>query len=134
MDRVLGMNALRFWQLIRIFWTWFRDVGPAREPERRSLKLMQRWLSDAQREQFDTRGYFDVIGSHTRRRYRIRAGTSTNIVELDGVGRSIAGWCFVPAESLPTGDVMLAQKIALENDEESALKVARSFAPLPHMR
>jgi hypothetical protein len=95
---------------------------------------MQRWLSDAQREQFDTRGYFDVIGSRTGRRYRIRVGTSTNIVELDSFGRSIAGWCFVPGESLPTGDVMLAQKIALENDEESALRVARSFAPLPHMR
>jgi len=94
---------------------------------------MQRWLSDAQREQFDGRGYFDVIGCHTGRRYRIRAGTSTNIIELDSSGRSVAGWCFVPAECLPTGDVMLAQKIALENDEKSALKVARSFAPIPRM-
>jgi len=95
---------------------------------------MRRWLSAAQREQFDARGYFDVIGSHTSRRYRIRPGTSSNIVELDGFERSVAGWCFVPAESLPVGDVMLAQKIALENDELSALKVARSFPPFPGMR
>jgi hypothetical protein len=30
---------------------------------------------------------------------------------------------------LPVGDVMLAQKIALENDEQAALAVARSFHP-----
>jgi hypothetical protein len=95
---------------------------------------MRRWLSDAQRKQLDSRGYFDVIGNHTGRRYRIRVGTSTNIIELDRFGHSVAGWCFVPAESLPSGDVMLAQKIALENDEEFALTVARAFRPLPHMR
>jgi hypothetical protein len=124
------MNAVNVRRLFRLVWERFRDAGPAREPERRSLKLMQGWLSDAQREQFDTRGYFDVIGSHTGRRYRIRTGTSTNIVELDSFRRSVAGWCFVPAGNLPTGDVMLAQKIALENDEESALKLARSFGPI----
>ena len=124
---------MSFRRIFRIVWERFRDAGPAREPERRSLNLMQSWLSDAQREQFDSRGYFEVIGSHTGRRYRIRAGTSTNIVELDSLGRSVAGWCFVPADSLPTGDVMLAQKIALENDEESALQVARSFAPIPRV-
>ena len=134
LGRVLSVNAVSFWRLIRLAWEWFYYAGLRREPERRSLKLMRRWLSAAQREQFDTRGHFDVIGSHTGRRYRIRAGTSTNIVEVDSIGRSIAGWCFVPAESLPTGDVLLAQKIALENDEESALKVARSFAPFPSMR
>ena len=134
MNGMISINAADAWRLARFAWEWFRDVGPAREPERRSLKLLRRWLSATQREQFDARGYFDVIGSRTGRRYRIRVGTSTNIVELDSFGRSTAGWCFAPAESLPTGDVMLAQKIALENDEESALKVARSFAPLPHMR
>jgi hypothetical protein len=110
-------------------WEWFRYAGPAREPERRSLKLMRKWLSAAQRSQFDARGYFDVVGSHTGRRYRIRLGTSTNISELDGIENSVARWCFVPRENLPVGDVMLAQKITLENDELSALAVARSFDP-----
>lgn len=134
MDRVVSINAISVWRLVRLAWEWFRYAGPAREPERRSLKLMRRWLSAAQREQFDARGYFDVTGSHTGRRYRIRSGISTNIVELDGFERSVAGWCFVPAENLPVGDVMLAQKIALENDERSALKVARSFPHIPGMR
>lgn len=74
-----------------------------------------------------TRGYFEVIGSHTGRRYRITTGYSTNICELDSFGHTVARWCFVPVESLPAGDVMLAQKIALENDEQAALKLARPF-------
>ena len=116
-------------QLLRAVWEWFRYAGPASEPERRSLKLMRQWLSSAQRSQFDARGFFDVVGSHTGRRYRIRLGTSTNISELDGLENSVARWCLVPCENLPAGDVMLAQKIALENDEKSALAVARSFSP-----
>jgi hypothetical protein len=34
---------------------------------------------------------------------------------------------------LPIGDVMLAQKIALENCESSVLAVARSFVPTVFM-
>jgi hypothetical protein len=127
MNGVISISAIDVWRLARFAWEWFRDAGPAREPERRSLKLMRRWLSNAQREQFDARGYFDVIGSHSGRRYRITTGFSTNIHELDSFQHPVARWCFVPCENLPVGDVMLAQKIALENDEQSALSVARSF-------
>jgi hypothetical protein len=126
---VVGINAIDVWRLARFAWEWFRYAGPAREPERRGLKLMRRWLSAGQREQFDARGYFDVIGSHSGRRYRIRTGLSTNIHELDSFDQSVARWCFVPCKNLPVGDVMLAQKIALESDEQSALAVARSFNP-----
>jgi hypothetical protein len=37
--------------------------------------------------------------------------------------------CFVPHGSLVAGDVMLAQKIALETFEAGALSVARRFVP-----
>lgn len=36
----------------------------------------------------------------------------------------IAVWCFGPEGYLPVGDVMLAEKIALETDEHAALAVA----------
>jgi hypothetical protein len=127
LNRALSVNAVSFWRAIRAAWEWFCYAGLARQPDRRSLKLMRRWLSAAQREQFETRGYFDVTGSHTGRRYRIRTGLSSNICELDRFEHTVARWCFVPCENLPIGDVMLAQKIALENDEISALSVARSF-------
>jgi hypothetical protein len=52
-----------------------------------------------------------------------------HIHELDEHGQPTAGWCFVPVGPLVAGDVMLAQKIALETDECNALKVAKWFKP-----
>jgi hypothetical protein len=54
-------------------------------------------------------------------------GVGMNIYELDRAGRPQVGWCFVPSVDLVAGDVMLAQKIALETDELGALAVARNF-------
>jgi hypothetical protein len=48
---------------------------------------------------------------------------------LDAASRPRAGWCFVPKDNLVAGDVMLAQKIALETDERGALAVANNFTP-----
>jgi len=42
------------------------------------------------------------------------------------------GWCFVPSGFLVPGDVMLAQKIALETDERGALGLANRFPPATH--
>src|SRR4051812_9830991 len=117
------MNGLR---LVWAFWDWFRELGHS-QPEQRSQKLLRDWLSAEQRAQYDKHWYFDVVGSQSGRRYRIRQGTSANVIELDGHGRAVMGWCFVPRDNLASGDVMLAQKIALENDECGALKVARNF-------
>jgi hypothetical protein len=50
-----------------------------------------------------------------------------NIHELDGAGRPHVGWCFAPKGHLVAGDVMLAQKIALETDERGALAIANKF-------
>jgi hypothetical protein len=47
-----------------------------------------------------------------------------NIYELDQNDVQIAIWCFGPEGCLPVGDIMLAQKIALETDEHAALAVA----------
>jgi hypothetical protein len=47
-----------------------------------------------------------------------------NIDELDKDGTPVAVWCIGPAGRLPIGDSMLAQKIALETDEQAALAVA----------
>ena len=47
-----------------------------------------------------------------------------NVHEIDEAGRVKLGLCFFPKGSLVTGDVMLAQKIALETFERRALAVA----------
>jgi hypothetical protein len=97
--------------------------------EGRSLQLLRQWLSPAQRTQFAEKTYFDVVGGDTGRQYRIYAGTATNVCEIDEKGRPKLGLCFLPIGDLPIGDVMLAQKIALESSESRALAVARRFAP-----
>jgi hypothetical protein len=100
------------------------------EAEIRAIRLLKGWLSPEQLAQFESYRYFDVTGRQSGKRYRIRYGVGMNIYEIDSRGRRLAGLCFVPAETLVAGDVMLAQKIALETDEGSALAVARRFAPL----
>jgi hypothetical protein len=110
-------------------WDWYRELGHENDSEARGLRLLREWLSPAQLAQYDTHRYFDVIGCHSGKRYRIRHGTATNIHELDDAGDPTAGWCFVPRDYLVAGDVMLAQKIALETNERGALAVARNFAP-----
>ena len=99
------------------------------ESELRGIKLLRNRLSAEQLIQFNKYEYFEVTGCQTGKRYRIRYGTGTNIHELSRHGRPKAGWCFVPNQRLVPGDVMLAQKIALETDELGALAVAKPFTP-----
>ncbi|WP_083513859.1 hypothetical protein ACNJX9_35365 [Bradyrhizobium sp. DASA03076] len=103
--------------------------GAERTPEGRSLCLLQQWLSPVQREQFVQKGYFEVVGSDTGQRYRIHLGASVNVCEIDERGCPGEGLCFSPAGALPIGDVMLAQKIALETGERDVRAVARRFTP-----
>ena len=97
----------------------------------RGIFLLREWLSPQQREQFDYYNHFEVIGCDSGKSYRIQHGSSTNVIELDRYGRPRKGWCFVPEGNLVPGDVMLAQKIALETDERGALAVARQFLVPP---
>ena len=101
------------------------------EIEARALTLLKEWLSPRQRTSYERYRYFDVVGSDTGTRYRIHHGTQTNIEELSGTGQHVCKWCFVPDGDLVAGDVMLAQKIALETNERGALSVAhRSFVAM----
>ena len=97
----------------------------------RGIVLLREWLSPEQRQQLDCYDYFEVIGCDSGFKYRIQHGVSTNVVELDRDGRPRKGWCFVPEGNLVPGDVMLAQKIALETDEQGALAIAKQFLVPP---
>jgi hypothetical protein len=107
---------------------WWRELG-RNEPEARGIRLLREWLSPEQLAQFDAYNHFDVTGCHSGRRYRIRHGTAMNIFELNPAGRPLVGWCFRPRDDLVPGDIMLAQKIALETDEIAAFNVAKMFRP-----
>src|SRR6266576_3883597 len=98
-----------------------------REREARGLEHLKECLSPEQFAQYDAKSYFEVTGCHSGKRYRSSHATSLYIYELDGAGRPRVGLCFVPKGYLVAGDVMLAQKIALETDERRALMVANKF-------
>jgi hypothetical protein len=99
------------------------------DSEARGLKLLREWLSPDQVAQFDADAYFDVIGCDTGKRYRIHYGSSMNVEELDDLGQPRACYCFVTVAPLVPGDVVLAQKVALETDERAALAIANKFTP-----
>ena len=103
----------------------YRAITNARET--RGTTLLREWLSPMQRAQFDASKFFDVVGCDSERCYRIHYGGMTNVHEIDGAGQPVTGWCFAPLGHLVAGDVMLAQKIALETNEQATLGVANRF-------
>jgi hypothetical protein len=94
------------------------------EAEQKARALLRRWLSPSQLEQYEKMGHFEVVGSDSGKRYRIRRYAQMNIEELDERGAEVAVWCFLPEGNLPVGDTLLAQKIALETNERAALAIA----------
>ena len=108
----------------------YRKALAENTSDARGLRLMRRWLSPHQRAEFDDKGTFEVVGCDSGKRYRIYRGTAQNVFEIDDAGWLIVGLCFMPFGELVAGDVMLAQKIALETNENGALAVANRFLPL----
>ena len=54
--------------------------GPfSSEASNKAIALLKRWLSPEQRRELEKRGSFDVVGSHTGRRYRIYPGKLNNV-------------------------------------------------------
>jgi hypothetical protein len=109
----------------------YRESRCRGRPETRGLRLLRAWSSNEQRAQFDSRGYFDVVGCDSGKKYRIRVGVSVNVQELDRNEMAIVGWCFAPKGSFVPGDITLAQKIALETGEYDALAVANRLPVRP---
>jgi NAD(P)-dependent dehydrogenase (short-subunit alcohol dehydrogenase family) len=87
---------------------------PSEAAQERAYALFKAQLSPQERRQFEQHRYFDVIGGQSGRRYRIRDGTQMNVEALDSSGRWMSSLCFTPRGRLPVGDVLLAQKIALQ--------------------
>jgi hypothetical protein len=102
------------------------DVG-SKDAKERGLRLLKQNLTPLQREQYEKHRYFDVLGGKSGRRYRVWHGHQMNIEQLDKNGKHVCGWCFMPQGRLVAGDVMLAQKVALELFENEALRIANRF-------
>lgn len=99
----------------------FMEAPVARtSAEARARQLLIRVLSPAQREEFARDGYFTVQvagwGS-----FRILPNTTFNVVDTD----TNTCYCAVPESPVPLSDLMLAQKLILENDPKRFFRVAR---------
>lgn len=106
----------------------FLSTNADRRANARGLQLLTQNLSPAQRNQYETCGYFEVVGGATGKRYRIKTGYQMNVEELDKTGKRVRLLCFMPEGGLVVGDIMLAQKLALELFEADACAVA-NFMP-----
>jgi hypothetical protein len=91
--------------------------------------LLKNNLTPEQAHQLCRTCAFDVIGGATGRRYRIRHGFTFNVDLLSERGQRVASFCFRPRGYLPMGDIMLAQKNALELFELETLKIANCLRP-----
>jgi hypothetical protein len=121
---ILPILGLGFTGLAVAFGLMLLVSRDCRTAQTKGDALLRSWLSSEQGRQWDLHGYFETIGSHTGKRYRLRRGKEMNIDELDSGGRVVAQWCFAPLGNLVIGDILLAQKIALETMERDALHIA----------
>jgi hypothetical protein len=87
----------------------------------RAIELLKRNLSPEQRQQFARTHSFCVVGNSSGARYRIRCASALNVDRLDELGMVQQKLCFGPEGHLPVGDIMLAQKLALELFEAEAV-------------
>lgn len=92
------------------------------EAEKRAEELLLSVLSLEQALQYERERHFVVEGR--RHRYRIRRGRSGNVDVIDAKGIITHRLCIHPQEFVPDQDTMLAQKLHLEDDEESFLRLA----------
>lgn len=94
----------------------------------RAEGLLYEHLSDEQRAAMKRDKFFVVVGGKTGRRYKINAqgGLSGNVHEVDAAGVLQRRLCahIEHAANAPIYDHLLAQKLMLEYQEESFLKVA----------
>lgn len=107
--------------LARMRTGWFPTAADVR-----AFELLREHLTPEQQKYFDANGCFDVVGSNSHKRYRIRIGTVFNVDEYGTDGQYSRSWCFGPVGNLPVGDVLLAQKLALESSEVETLSVANT--------
>ena len=101
-----------------------RDLAAVRQAAmERAERLLEACLSLAQRDQFQSEGWF-LVRSPSGRRYQIRRGRARNVIEVNMQGRRLRTLCCHPVDGVPDADTMLAQKLMLETQEDEFLRLA----------
>jgi len=122
------VQPFTFWETRQRQREQARQTGLQRREQviSRSRELLRACLRTEQLVQFDSTGCFTVRGRLYD--YRINQGRTVNVDVMARDGRCLRRLCFYPVvgggHELPVFDVMLAQKLMLECDEERALTIA----------
>jgi hypothetical protein len=105
----------------------FPEIGPfeCSRAQERSLDLLVRCLTAAQRAEFAHAHAFDVRGE-SGQHYRITYGKRANIEVVAPSGIVLRRLCAGPLD-VPAPAVMLAQKLMLETQETEFLRIAREI-------
>lgn len=93
----------------------------------RSRELLLAHLSEVQRATFRSHKWFVVQGGKTKQKYRIRTETYAGNIDVFN-GSKISHRLCVHCDGIPLYDHHLAQKLAIEYDEERLLKIANRQA------
>jgi len=118
-------RLLRAWNQWIFYPRFLHDWAVAREQaQNRAEQLLLGNLTTDQIVHYEKQRCFYVRGGATGRQYRIRRGTQMNVDVLDDHSRVITKLCFVPVGDLVEGDILLAQKLALELFETEVLRTA----------
>lgn len=107
---------------------WLRAAQHAREQrgrealqkacaERKALSLLLNLMSQEQRHDFHTCGYFHVTGGSSGDRYRIRVDSAVNIDVLGDDGAIKYHLCARPSGNIPMYDVMAGQLLYLQDGD-----------------
>ncbi len=92
--------------------------------EKKALDLLLDHLDEGQKAIFNKEGSLVVFGGKSGKRYRINKGWSGNVESLGEDGKVFERWCFHFQDRLPEYDLMLAQKLMLESNEDAAAGIA----------
>lgn len=112
------------------------DQPSYEEVLKRSMELLRKHLSPRQLDQFEKYECFEVMGNVSKRPYVISGETYGNVIDVtEHARRGRKGWiwlCAVPErisveENYALGDVLLAQKVFIENDEIAFRKKAKIY-------
>ena len=93
------------------------------QADRKARDLLVRKLSPEQWDEYEKQGYFTVIGSDTKAKYRIKFFMSHNVFKLNKDGDEVQSLCAGPT-NVPLGDYLLAQKMWIEMNEKHFVKKA----------
>jgi hypothetical protein len=99
-----------------------------KKAEKKAEKLLLESLNKEQKKHWKERQEFVVL-SQSGRKFRIVAGRTKNVHEIDEHGNRLTDFCIV-ANDVPVPDQLLAQKLLLEHAEAEFLRLANSW-PAP---